>query len=437
MPDKPYADWVLSEWLDFLENRHQQEVQLRLVNARVVAEKLDILKFTCPVITVTGTNGKGSTVAALSAIYMAAGYRVGCFTSPHLLKFNERICVNNQPISDVDLCRLFALIEEERDTTSITYFEASLLACLLYFKESNLDIIVLEVGVGGRLDATNIIDADLAIITTVDLDHLDYLGQDKEAIGYEKAGIMRANKSCIYADDSPPKSVISQALALGVSMSCLSVKDLALRHDSFNYYSFNVCNDKLHITRDNKKPIVVTVPGINLKSAVAAILATEYLTIKCRVETSHIETAMRIVNIPGRQQLVKGDISVLYDVAHNPQAVSLLADYIQKYQSPKVIHAVFSGLKDKDLCGLISPMSSLVTHWYPALLPGKRAASDSLLSQSFLSEIGYTPMCYNDPLAAFNVAKQAAKSGDLIVVYGSFLLVSAVMEGLEYETSIN
>ncbi|MDP3704294.1 MAG: folylpolyglutamate synthase/dihydrofolate synthase family protein [Legionellaceae bacterium] len=433
MRTKPYCDWIVSEWLDFLENRHHQEVQLRLVNAKIVAKRLDLLDLHVPVITVAGTNGKGSTVAALTAIYCAAGYRVGSYTSPHLLSFNERICVNQEPISDAVLCAAFTRIEDARGATSLTYFEAATLAGLLYFKESALDVVILEVGVGGRLDATNIIDSDLAIITTVDFDHQDYLGHDKEAIGYEKAGIMRPGQPCIYADEAPPVSVLSYADVLHTKICCLNV-----------HYSFQVFQDELHMTwnidkanRNETSTVVVPVPKINRKAAVAAILASKTLSHLLPITQANWVTAMQTVHMLGRQQLVESDVPVLYDVAHNPQAVLLLADFIQRYRPHGVIHAVFSGLKDKDLCGLIRPLSAVVTHWYPALLTSKRAANEPMLREAFEKETGLSPDCFTDPPAAFSAAMQVAKSGDLIVVYGSFLLVSAVMEGKRYETSDN
>lgn len=424
MPNKPESNWSLSEWLDFLENRHLNEVQLRLVNPKIVAERMNLIDWQIPVITVAGTNGKGSTVQALEAIYCAAGYRVGCFTSPHLLRFNERIRVNKKWISDASLCTAFMMIEAARANTPLTYFETVFLASLLYFKESALDVIILEVGVGGRLDATNIIDADISVITTVDLDHQDYLGNDKEQIGFEKAGIMRANTRSIYADESPPASVVKHAHELGVNLYHLGVD-----------YSFTEIQNQLCIERQDAPPIVVVAPKLNLKAAVAAILATDYLSNILPVNQSHWDLSMQNIQIMGRQQLTEGEVNVLYDVAHNPQAVTLLANFIREYNPKGLVHAVFSGLKDKDLNGLIRPMLSIVDRWYPAVLNSKRASDASLLATIFQTEAGFVPVCFPDPVAAFHTAMQMAKSGDLVVVFGSFLLVGAVMEEVLNETS--
>ena len=408
--------WTLNEWLYYLEHRHASEVQLRLVNAYDVALVMGLLKWSIPVITVGGTNGKGSTVAALSAIYSAAGYRVGQFTSPHLLTFNERICINQQPISDDDLCLAFSCVEEQRKTIPLTYFEMSLLAALLYFKQANLDVIILEVGVGGRLDATNIIDADLAIITTVDLDHQDYLGHDRDSIGFEKAGILRANQPFIYADTNPPLTVLSQAQSLHTSMMRLGV--------DYDYYCME---QKLYITRPNREPIVLPIPKLHLNAAVAAVMATERLHKRLPVLLEDWSTAINNVTILGRQQWIPGDVSVLFDVAHNPQAAGLLAQQVAHYKPGKKVHAVFSALKDKDICGLIYPLSSFVDQWYPACLSGKRATERAELLTAFESVLGVRPKSYEDPVSAYQAAMQVAGPGDIVLVYGSFLLVGAVM----------
>ncbi len=419
----PDVNWCLREWLHFLENRHAQAIQLRLENVQMVARRLDLLNIEVPVITVAGTNGKGSTMAALKAIYCAAGYRVGSYTSPHLVSFNERICVNEQQIDDRTLCRAFHLIEKVRAQISLTYFEVVTLASLIHFKQSAVDVILLEVGVGGRLDATNIIDADLAIITTVALDHQHLLGQDTEAIGYEKAGIMRENKPCIYADEAIPNSVVSHAKKLQVELYCLG-----------EHYTYRVCAATLNLMRKDAVPIAVPVPKLNYKAAMAAIIATDFLSARLPVTLNQWKLAMQRVSIQGRQQLVPGDVSILYDVAHNPQAVQLLADFMVQYGFAGTIHAVFSGLKDKDLRGMIRPLSTIIHHWYPACLSGGRAADENDLQAAFQAELARAPICFSSPETAFSRAKQSARPGDLIVVYGSFLLVGAILE-VSHETS--
>jgi dihydrofolate synthase / folylpolyglutamate synthase len=411
-----FLNFSLEEWLHHLEYAHPKEIQLGLTRIRTVAERLGLLDWDIPIITVGGTNGKGSTVAMLEAIYSAAGYKVASYTSPHLLIFNERIRVNNSPISDDQLCSVFSIIEQRRQDIHLTYFEMATLAALWHFKHTPLDVIILEVGLGGRLDATNIIENDLAIITTIDFDHQEQLGNTKEAIGYEKAGILRANTPFIYADSNPPRSIVQQALSLNNTMYCLD-----------DNYSFTIDINGLHISLSGRETLRLPIPKLNPKAAVGASIAVLNLRDKLPITLEQLAIGIKDASIQGRQQIVKGEVTTVFDIAHNPQAVGLLAQFIENYHPKNKIHAVFAGLKDKDLCGLINPMSSLVDYWYPALLSGKRAASETLLRECLITENCAVKTCYNSPLAAYEAAKQAAKCGDLIVVYGSFLTVSAVM----------
>ena len=411
------SNFALTDWLDYLENRHHEEIQLGLTRIKKVADSLGLLQWDAQIITVAGTNGKGSTVAAVEAIYRAAGYNVASYTSPHLLVFNERIRVNQQLISDHDLCAAFTAIEQGCDGVHLTYFEMATLAALWYFKQFTIDVIILEVGLGGRLDATNIIDANLAIITTVDLDHLDYLGDTKEAIGYEKAGVLRPNTPFIYADTDQPISVIEQAVSLNTQTYSLDV-----------HYFFKATDDELQVTLPSGEQIKLPLPRINHKAAVAAIIASTCLQSTLPVTRMQWKEAMRVVCISGRQQVVAdNNVTIVFDVAHNPQATRLLADFILQYQPKAKVHAVFSGLKDKDICGLIKPMHSYVDFWYPAVLSSKRAASEAVLLKALQTEHCFVSTCFNSPLVAYHAAMQKADPGDLIVVYGSFLTVSAIM----------
>ena len=416
------SDLSLADWLRLLENRHSQEIQLGLERVKRVAEGLGLHNTDVPVITVAGTNGKGSTVASLEAIYRAAGYRVASYTSPHLLVFNERICINQQPITDAHLCAAFDYIEQGRGSVHLTYFETVTLAALWYFKQCKLDLIILEVGMGGRLDATNIIDADLAIITTVDLDHQAYLGDTKELIGHEKAGILRKNRPVIYADNSPPASVVASAQLLNAPLYCLDVD-----------YSFHTTPTGLHVRCPSGEQLNLPLPRINLKAAVAAIIATTCMQSVLPVTSAHCSEAMRTVFIKGRQQVIFNQVTTVLDVAHNPQAALLLADFMQRMKPQGKVHAVFSALQDKDLCGLIKPMHACVDFWYPAVLSGKRAATELLILAAFraANDAIPVPVCFNNPLAAYQEAMHRAKPGDVIVVYGSFFMVSAIMAANE------
>ena len=251
---------TLQDWLLLLENRHQEEIQLGLERVKTVALRLGLCDLDATVITVAGTNGKGSTVAALDAIYNAAGFRVGRYTSPHLLSFNERICINQNPITDFELCDAFQVIEQARSDIHLTYFEMTTLAAFYYFKKNKLDVVILEVGMGGRLDATNIVDATLAIITTIDLDHQDYLGSTIEAIGYEKAGILRAGQHFIYADNNPPASVLNEAQRVRTQMLCLGD------------YTYQTSSEHFNVVLKSGEIISLSYPAVHLNAAAAAIV---------------------------------------------------------------------------------------------------------------------------------------------------------------------
>lgn len=405
----------LEQWLDYFEHRHREPIQLGLDRFNRALLSLGLTFEQSLVITVGGTNGKGSTVSSLDAIYAAAGYRVGRYTSPHLFRFNERICIDQNEVSDEVLCHVFEIIHACPESLSLTYFEVTTLAALMIFYQERLDVILLEVGMGGRLDATNAIDADLSIITTVDLDHQDWLGETVELIGAEKAGILRSGKPAIYADDAPPCSVVSKANDLHVNLLCLN-----------QAYRFSL-TEKDFVVSIDEQVFVLPKPRIHPKAAAAAVVASQMLQSRYPVERVHLIAAMQQVRIVARQQWIEGDVTELFDVAHNPQAVALLAQSVARYPSRGTVRAVFSALKDKDLPGLIRPMADLVDVWYPALLSGPRQASEEVLCSAFERVQLHHKKCYNTPVQAFDAARREAKKGDVIVVFGSFLTVSAVL----------
>lgn len=413
--------WGLGEWLTFIEKRNTQEIQLGLTRIQAVAHRMNLLNPNCTVITVTGTNGKGSTIAALEMVYHTAGYKVGAYTSPHLIRFNERIRLNSKPMSDEAICHAFSAIEAVRDDVVLTYFEMATLAALWLFKQQHLDIMLLEVGIGGRLDATHIIDPDLSIITTVDFDHQDYLGTTLEAIGFEKAGILRQGKPFIYADSNPPLSVIKAAKDLSTPSYYYG------RDYFFDDQGAQWVLDALDTTQ------YLSRPRIGLKSAAAALVACALLQRELPVSGDVIDAAMKAIVIEGRLQLIKTEgVFILYDVSHNPQSVALLAHTIKQRLGEQgfcagKIHAVFSALKDKDILGLILPLKDCVNRWYPAQLQTPRAASSEFLLSVFGGAEINVEICYNSPLAAFDAAFSQANAGDLIVVYGSFYTVGHVM----------
>lgn len=408
----------LAEWLILLENRYVQEIRLGLTRIRQVAQLLDLLTPHAKIISVGGTNGKGSTVALLEAIYCEAGYAVGSYTSPHLITFNERIKVNQQLISDDAMVSALEVIEEARGTIELTYFEMITLAALWHFHQHHLDVIILEVGLGGRLDATNIIDNDLAIITSVALDHQAYLGNTIEAIGYEKAGILRAGKPFIYADVSIPQRVKAKAASVG-----------ALTYCNGEAYHYQPTNEGLQLFF---KETVLNLPRspFHSNSVAAAALGTVCLAEDLPVSSAALIQGINNTVLHGRLQLIKNPYPTLLDVAHNPHAAHYLARYLAVYFPNARVHAVFSAFADKDIPGLIEPLKDKVTYWYPALLPSKRAASSQQLLNALNASVVKINMCYNDPILAYEAACNQVLEDDLIVVYGSFITVGLVLSTL-------
>ncbi len=412
-------DYSLNEWLHYFENRPQQEIQLGLSRIKAVAEQLKLIPLEAVVISVAGTNGKGSTVAMLEAIYCEAGYRVGTYTSPHLLFFNERIRLNQQPISDDSLCHAFTQIEKARGAIYLTYFEMATLAALFIFKQSQLDVVILEVGLGGRLDATNIVDADLAIITTIDFDHEEHLGNTLEAIGFEKAGILRQNQMSIYADLNIPSSIVRRAHDLNAQM-------MILNQD----YFYELHDNQLEVSFSSGEAIRLPRPFLHPNAAVAGIIASQRLVNRLPIPPTSLERSVQSVYLAGRHQVIYGTICTVLDVSHNPQAVRLLVTRVKSLMNDRPtakVHAVFSGLKDKDLYGLISPMHPVVDDWYSAVLDSHRAASMSMLTEVFEQSVGITPRMFDSIAEAYQAARQRAEPGDIIVVYGSFFVVSPIM----------
>ncbi|KTD17105.1 bifunctional tetrahydrofolate synthase/dihydrofolate synthase [Legionella jordanis] len=421
---KHYRHFTVAEWLYQLENLHQQEIQLGLTRINQVAASLNLLKPQATVISVAGTNGKGSTVAALESLYFAAGYHVASYTSPHLLSFNERIKINKQAISDADLAEALCSIEDGRDGVPLTYFEMVTLAALWHFKKNPVDVMILEVGLGGRLDATNIIDADLAIITTIDLDHQLFLGSDKESIGFEKAGILRPNTTFIYADERPPNSVTSHADSLNCSTYIRNI-----------HYHYLIENQKFSLFLRNECCLSIDEPKLHPNSIAAALMACICLNQQLPIQLAETARQLSHLSLPGRQQWFSGEKPLLLDVSHNPQAARNLAEYVKKLHWPQKIHILFSALKDKDIAGLIEPFLDIADHWYPCLLSGSRAASLEQFDAAF-GIYGIVPTCYENPVIAYQSACNEALTGDLIVVYGSFLTVEQVLSAVSNPTNV-
>lgn len=422
---------TLPDWLALLETMHPKAIDMGLERVATVKDRLGI-QFDCPVIIVGGTNGKGSTCAMLESILMQAGYRVGLYTSPHLLDFNERARVNGEPASDDALVAQFAAVEAQRGDVSLTYFEFTTLAILRLFAEAKLDAVILEVGLGGRLDAVNVIDADVAIVTSVDIDHTEYLGDTREQIGFEKAGIFRPGRAAICGDPVPPKSLIDHAQAIGA--------DLWLFGHDYNY-----SGDKQQWNyggRGQRRNSLgyPSLRGANqLLNASAALAALEALRQRLPVGAQEVRNGLVMVELPGRFQVLPGRPSVVLDVAHNPHAAATLAQNLDNMGFHAYTYAVFGAMQDKDIDGVIAHLKNRVDHWCVTDLPLPRAASAQLLKQKLL-DAGIVPQStagaertiqtFDSPAAAFANARSRAGENDRIAVFGSFLTVAGVMESI-------
>jgi dihydrofolate synthase/folylpolyglutamate synthase len=415
---------TLGEWLTLLESRHPTVIELGLERVAAVKDRMAIA-FDCPVIIVGGTNGKGSTCAMLESILLQAGYKIGLHTSPHLLHFNERARLGGVSVSDAALVAQFEAVEAARGEISLTYFEFTLLAILRLFAQSGLDAVILEVGLGGRLDAVNTLDADVAIVTSVDIDHAEYLGDTREKIGFEKAGIFRSGKAAICGDPVPPASLIAHADAIGA--------DLWLLGRDFNY-----TGDKLQwnyggrAQRRNSLGYPSLRGANQLLNAAAALAALECLRDRLPVSAQEVRTGLVLVDLPGRFQVLPGQPTVVLDVAHNPHAAATLAQNLDNMGFHRFTYAVFGAMADKDIAGVLAQLAGRIDHWYMTDLPTPRAASalqlrQKLLDSGFKTGAESSVECYADPAAAHAIAMERAAENDRIVVFGSFLTVAGVM----------
>jgi len=420
--NQPILFTSLDQWLSHLETAHPVGIDMGLARISRVKESLG-LKFTCPVITVGGTNGKGSTCAFLESILLAAGYKVACHTSPHLLRFNERARMNGADVSDADLLKAFERVEQARcrlnDPPTLTYFEFTTLAIMDIFANASFDAVILEVGMGGRLDAVNIVDADCAIVTSIDLDHMAYLGNTREAIAFEKAGIFRTKAIAICADPMPPTSLINHANAIGADLWLMG-KD----------YSFTGDQQQWGWTGRGKRFSGLGYPALRganqLLNASAVIAALIALHDRLPVSAQDIRNGLALVELPGRFQVLPGRPTVVLDVAHNPHAAATLAESIEAMAYHPYTYAVFGAMADKDIDGVLKPLLNTVDYWYCTDLPTPRAASASDLAKR-LRAFNKEALVFMDPGAAYQAALDKAGEGDRILVFGSFYTVSGVM----------
>ncbi len=415
---------TLPAWLALLEARHAETViNMGLDRVLAVKERLQ-LAFTCPVIMVAGTNGKGSTCAMLESILLRAGYKVGLYIKPHFLDFNERARVNGELATDAQLVAAFNAVEAARGDTALTYFEFTTLAIMGLLAGAGMDVVILEVGLGGRLDAVNIVDADVAIVTSIDIDHTDYLGDTREAIGFEKAGIFRAGKVAICSDPVPPQTLIDHAAAIGA--------DLWLMGRDFNYSGDKQQWNYGGRSQRRNSLAYPSLRGANqILNACAALAALEALRIELPVGAQEVRTGLVTVELPGRFQVLPGRPTVILDVAHNPHAASALNQNLGNMGFHPYTFGVFGSMQDKDIDGVIAAMSEHVDHWCLATLPSPRSATASELAAKVQlvqeDKAERTINIFDDPAAAYANAVSRAGENDRIVVFGSFLTVAGVM----------
>jgi dihydrofolate synthase/folylpolyglutamate synthase len=413
---------TLDQWLQWQETLHPQSIDLGLERVATVYKRLYPESLIPKVITIAGTNGKGSTAAYLETIYQNAGYRVGCYTSPHLLHYNERIRINGANASDEAICRAFSRIETIREDISLTYFEFGTLAALDIFNQSSLDVMILEVGLGGRLDAVNIIDTDVAIITAIDLDHMDWLGSDRNTIAGEKAGIMRAHRPVICSDPNPPIAISEHALTIGAHLYQLG-KDYTYQQQAKGW---TMVPDVLQESGVFPHPKLLG--ERQLDNASGALKAVDILKQPLPVSDSAMINGIGQACVTGRFQLVSDSPQVIVDVAHNPQSAAFLAENIKRYPESGNRYAIVAMLADKDQMSVIDSLKDLFDGWYVASLDVARG-SDAVSLITILKKLEQKNIVSFQSVAqAYKQALHDANTNDQLFVFGSFYTVASVLE---------
>lgn len=415
----------LAQWLYYLETIHLTEIDLGLTRISQVAERLNIDFSFAQVITVAGTNGKGTTCAFIENVLLASAITVAVYSSPHIENFNERLRINNIDIDDESLIEAFEKIEQQRDDISLTYYEYTTLAAFLVLMAIKPSVIILEVGLGGRLDATNLIDADIAVITTIDLDHQAYLGNNRESIGFEKAGIIRENRNVVIGDTDCPKSVLEHARGLNAIVSLREheffVRQPEVLANDSGQPKWNWKFGELQIN-DLNKPFI---PQDNVATALTVLALLDNFSFV--FNTQNINALIEQTKVAGRTELITLEnlnSPVLLDVGHNPQAARYLVEYL-KSQKYNKLYAVTGMLKDKDIANTFKPLLALIEHWYLGALSMPRGATAEELAEK-LSLKEDSVNCFDNITQAFKMANKNSTATDLILVFGSFHTVAEV-----------
>jgi dihydrofolate synthase/folylpolyglutamate synthase len=406
---------TLAEWLAFIERQHPKAIALGLDRVAAVYRRMGVT-LRCPVITVTGTNGKGSCCAMLEAMLRAGGYRTALYTSPHLERYNERVRIAGAEATDEALCAGFEAVERARGEVPLTYFEYGTLAALWLFAGEDIEAAVLEVGLGGRLDAVNVIDADCAVLTSVGIDHIDYLGPDRESIGREKAGIFRAGRPAVIAEPQPPWSVMQ---APGVHY--VIGRDFGYSDEQSQWSYWGPAGKRGGLAHPALRG------RMQLRNAAAAMCALDCLRERLALEAQAMRRGLAEVTLPARFQVLPGRPQVILDVAHNVEAAQVLGDnLLASGYAPETI-AVCGMLRDKDIAGVLAVLAPRITRWHLATLGGARGTSAEELARHVQGEV----QSFTTPAAAFAAALKRAHENDKIVVFGSFLTVGEVVAWLK------
>lgn len=414
----PKATSPLSMWLHYLENIHTSAIDLGLERVQAVAEKAQLIKPAPKVITVAGTNGKGSTCALMEAILLDAGYSVGVYSSPHLIRYTERVRINGSELEEAKHAQAFDFIEEKRGDISLSFFEYGTLAALRLFQTESVDVVLLEVGLGGRLDATNVVDHDVSVITSLAVDHVDWLGDDINVIGYEKAGIFRSNRPAVCGQPKAPATVAAHADDIGAKLHQVGIQfSYSTEGDKWKWRSGQFALDDLPL------------PDLPLPNAATSLMALGCAELD--ISDVNIVKGLKSAKLAGRMQKLSQSPMILLDVAHNPHSAEYLVEQLNKHYPDTPIHMVVAMLHDKDIAETLKVLAPVATKWYPASLEGERAAKAEELITHLPSNTGK----FDTPTEAFDAARTQAESNELIVVVGSFHTVGAVLEHWESERS--
>ncbi|MGE4646570.1 MAG: folylpolyglutamate synthase/dihydrofolate synthase family protein [Arenicellales bacterium] len=421
----------LAQWLDYIESIHRRSIDLTLDRTRRVLHRLQP-RLPSIVVTIAGTNGKGTTAEMLNAVYCEAGYRVGCYTSPHLVSYCERVKIDDTSVTEEDFCAAFERVEEARSEVPLTYFEFGTIAALDLLGHAEVEVGILEVGLGGRLDAVNTINPDLCVLTSIDLDHKAWLGSTRDAIGREKAGILRYGGKVVVSDPKPPQSVRDALKALRCDARLLN-EDFSIEWEDENIWHWRPDPGKWPGVESKWSGKDSKATGGRMNNLAGTLAAVHLLQSRLPVQPHHVD-ALSGLKVPGRQELIRGDVTRLFDVAHNHRAVADLAGMLRRSRPRGNTRAVFSLLKDKDLFSIVEEIKDQVDYWYLAEVESERGMSVAELQTGLQGmSIADLDKCHG-PADAYTQALLDSTPGDWVVVFGSFYLVGAILGSFSKRT---